>query len=909
MSSTDHIDKLENTDQDQEILRYKAEISELKSKLRASEERFSMLADGVGDIIYELDRQGNFIYVNASFKELTGFSEGRIPERHYWKAVHEEDLGDVKAFYLDQLMQRKRDSYYEFRVWTKKRGLIWLGQSVTMIFENGLAERIRIVARDITHLKKTLISLKDSQTQLTNLIENVGDMIGELNEKGKFTFVNTTLLEKSQYSSKEVLGRSFIEFIHPDDQERVKELTEKQFLEKNKEQYFEFRLLLKEGGFLWIGQNTSMVFEGDNLKVARFVARDISEVVSLKNDLKQREQLYRLVSENSKDLICLHSNEGENLYVSPASVDVLGYKQEELLNKKPFRYVHPDDLNVFKRIFEGKFYDEGKFKSEYRFKHKDGRYIWLETVARLTNQDGTCRIVTSSRDVSKRKIEKQELIKAKEKAEAASDEKANFLSVISHEIRTPLNAIIGLTHLLLEEDCKPGQLEDLKLLKFSGENLLALLNNVLDVNKIEAGKLVLEHSEFDLKDLLIGIKRSQEVSANEKGLQLKLLYDDDLPRLFFGDSMRIAQIVNNLVDNAIKFTESGSVKIIAEAKAIREKEAFFKVEVVDTGIGIASENQHLIFDKFNQAEANTSRRFGGTGLGLSITKNLLELMGSEVSLLSSEYEGSTFSFELCLPLGGEFAEPSKQQIKHSFQSAKIDAKLLLIEDNEVNQLVANEFLTRWGMHVDIVDNGQEGIELLRSKKYDAILLDLQMPELDGYAIAKIIRSHPSKYFQNIPILAISASTSKDVIEKALNAGMNDFLSKPYKPSELFSKVTKTLNGYSNTCDSLPLLEKIESLTEGDQEFKSSIIKLHIKNLEELKCRFRELLVEKDLRGLSALKHKMINTVDGLKLETIQSKLEEAKIILKEKTSQNKVKSITRDFHRSCEEVIQELEKL
>ncbi|MFH1120632.1 MAG: ATP-binding protein [Bacteroidota bacterium] len=385
-------------------------------------------------------------------------------------------------------------------------------------------------------------------------------------------------------------------------------------------------------------------------------------------------------------------------------------------------------------------------------------------------------------------LKNKELEQAKNLAEEAAKAKSQFLSVMSHEIRTPMNAVIGITHLLMRDNPRPEQLEDLKILKFSAENLMGLINDVLDLNKIEAGKLVIEAINFNLKNLAEGVYSSMIHKAKEKGIEFRFSYDELLPLYVVSDPLRIAQILNNLVSNAIKFTDKGGVMLEIRLAGRKVEKVDVEFIVSDTGIGIPDEMHQRIFGAFTQASSETSRKYGGTGLGLAITSKLLEMLGSGIRLKSEPGEGSDFSFVITMPEGHtrkpQEVSADKEMDNYSFGGQRI----LLVEDNKINELIARKFMEEWNLKVDSASNGLEAIEKLNQENYRLILMDLQMPEMDGYKTASIIRSRGVEPFTSIPIIALTASSKSEVNNKISQAGMNDFISKPFNPAELFSKL-------------------------------------------------------------------------------------------------------------------------
>lgn len=379
------------------------------------------------------------------------------------------------------------------------------------------------------------------------------------------------------------------------------------------------------------------------------------------------------------------------------------------------------------------------------------------------------------------------LKEAKKQAEMGLKAKNDFLSTMSHEIRTPLNSILGMTNIMLMEKPSEEQKEQLNVLLFSAKNLLSIVNDILDFNKIEAGKIGFESIEMNLKTIAENLVAGFGTLAKEKGIELKLILDNNVNIKVLGDPTRTSQIIGNLIHNAIKFTKRGHVALRIGVLSRDELRLRLLIEIEDTGIGIAQEKQQLIFEQFTQADNSTSRNFGGTGLGLAISKKLLALQGAELKLKSEPDKGSTFYFEISYPiLHSQIL--AKEEVIQEFPAEESrplkGIYVLLVEDNEVNVLVAKTFLRKWGASIDIAQNGKEAIQLFDEQKHSIVLMDMHMPVMDGYQATRILRERGAK----TPIIALTASLPRDIEERIKNMGINDIVVKPFIPSELFKLI-------------------------------------------------------------------------------------------------------------------------
>lgn len=412
-------------------------------------------------------------------------------------------------------------------------------------------------------------------------------------------------------------------------------------------------------------------------------------------------------------------------------------------------------------------------------------------------------VAVFAQDITDKKRNEEALLKAKNEALQAAQAKSDFLSNMSHEIRTPMNAIIGITDLLLDKLAIPENREYLQSIKYSADNLLHIINDILDLSKIEAGKVELEEEPFNLEQKINELKRTFQPKANEKKIELITTITNDVPVYVKGDQFRLNQILLNLISNAIKFTSKGSITVRVELKKGSAENCTLLFSVTDSGIGIAEDKLNSIFDTFTQAYTDTTRKFGGTGLGLAISKNLVQLQQGYMGVHSKLGAGSTFYFEI------PYKTVSPQEIKNIVpqQNQMIDdalkknnasllsgARILLVEDNSLNQFVAKQLLKKWESEVAVAETGVEALHMLAETEFDIVLMDLQMPEMNGFEATAQIRSGATTVLNpKIPIIALTADAFEETRKRVIEAGMNDFITKPFKQDDLYGKISRHIN--------------------------------------------------------------------------------------------------------------------
>lgn len=625
----------------------------------------------------------------------------------------------------------------------------------------------------------------------------------------------------------------------------------------------------------------------------------------------QKGSFYKAVVEDGSDIILVVDYAGRIHYHNASVHETLGYRSNSLLGKNFFDYIRPETLNELKKQFKRSQKRAFTENVEFQFLCKDGTFRFLEFNAiNLKHKEKLDGFILDCRDITQRKQDEAELVRLQKAKE-------QFLANMSHEIRTPINGIVGMANLLGQNPSPVERETYLNAIKHSAENLTVIINDILDLAAIESGKLKFEKIGFNLRDILPSLISTFTYQAREKRIAVEYQIDDNLNKILMGDPVRLNQILINLISNAVKFTHTGSIKVICSAEKEQKGVCLVRIEVVDTGVGIPQEKLNTIFESFSQADASVTRKYGGTGLGLTIVKQLVELQKGSITVKSKEHVGSSFIVHIPYTIGKPSAISLPKNAKALTKANASQLFVLLVEDNDINRLYAKSILKNWNCYTETAENGLVAIEKIKNQEYDIVLMDIQMPVMDGYETTKAIRLMESPK-GNVPIVALTANATKADVEKCIAAGMNDYLPKPFTPDDLYRKLFKDLNITPKEkvkkkvspefSSKLYNLDYLRSVSGNNEEFIREMVLTFTQTIPPVLDEMTTALKGKDWERLARMAHQIKPSFTLMGLTPLRSSIlfieENSKLV----TKLDELPDVVKDFVSQCKIVLPELAK-
>jgi PAS domain S-box-containing protein len=738
---------------------------------------------------------------------------------------------------------------------------LWMQIHVTpLIDENEKLERFVAIAEDISDIKAKEEELRRSREQLKTAQQQAKIGSWEWTDKSHVVVCSDEMVRMLGLEGwKSAPIQLLMDRVHPGDLTVLKQSIE---IGLRRRSPFEIDFRLVINGIVKHVYLTGQVVSSrdDRADMLFGTMQDITERKRIENEMRLAEKQYRSLFEHSQHMICMHDLQGNILSINPAGAHAVGFEPEEIIGRGIKNFFWFNDSEDYEKYMSALTHN-GQAQGLLRLKKRDGKTtVWLYNNILLSDPENNPYVLSSNVEITSRYEMEKELRKATKLAEEALVMKDRFVANISHELRTPMNAIIGFTDLLLKTNPSDEQREYLEAVHMAGDNLTSMINDVLDLAKIEAGKIEFESKPFSVRAVMANTHRLLSQTAFQSGLRFEWECEGNVPMYVLGDELRLSQILINLTGNAIKFTEKGFVKFICFIKSETDERIDLVFNVEDSGIGIAPEKVNAIFEPFTQGSADSTRRYGGTGLGLSIVHDLAELQGGSVSVKSKEGVGSSFTVVLPLKkVSMEVIEQVEQALKPVESPGNI--RILLVEDQPLNQQLAKKLISDFGFTSETAVNGKVAVEFLENETFDLVLMDLQMPDMDGYQATKIIRE---KLKLQIPIIALTAHSSAGQREKCFALGMNDYLIKPFRAQELYFKIASVVKKQiaipqlktEISVSSNPLRE----LSGGDKKFEKEILQMMLKSIPEDFEVMKNALLKSDFVSASSVVHRIKSSV-------------------------------------------------
>ena len=776
------------------------ERKELENELLASKGKLEQAMKIAHFGAWEIDSVNKRLYLSGELREMLRYSENAaVSIDDFMGNVHADDiqaLRDTLRRVADTLVQ----SELEYRYWVDGQLRYMHSILAPRINEHKQVVGAFGTVNDITQRKLTAMALRKSEEEKAAVLENAQTLICLHDMGGVIIDVNAAGLKMSGYGKEEVLGMNLRLLVSPEYKSHFDAYLQE--IATTRKASGTIQIINKTGQKrVWLFQNT--VYENNgNAPYVIASAIDITESVKANNEIEKQQQFIRQIIDNSPNVIYVMNEHRQIVLANKTFTQYYEYdgRQQPFVNDlcKGPDDIFLSDADALLDMEEGQMIRmEGCMGTLGELENKN----WFTIIKKcFTEKTGKRYFLGFGMDITSRVRVESDLIAANEIVERSLKVKDQFISNMSHEIRTPLNAVIGFTDLLADTPLNQDQSEYIQIVKTASQNLLALINNILDLSKIESGNLALESQPIDIRQIVIDATKIMEQKAKTKGINIITRFPAALPEKVLGDQLRLSQVLFNLVGNAVKFTDSGHVEVSCSlVKGSDETKHYFSFAVKDTGIGVPEEKQSEIFDRFTQANADTQRLYGGTGLGLNIAKSIVDMHGGTLSMESVSGRGTTFHFIIGFKKYEESAEMTEvkgidgDRILHINSTRPI--RVLLAEDNQINAMLAIQVLSNGGFVVDHVFNGESAVQSVQEQTYDVVLMDIQMPVMNGIDATKKIRTLQSPAAR-LPIVAMTAHSLYGEMQNCFRAGMTAYVSKPFKPEGLYSTILESIRAQS-----------------------------------------------------------------------------------------------------------------
>lgn len=774
------------------------ETRRLEEIHEATERRYRLLAEHASDLVLSLDETGRILFASPSAQPLLGRSPDELVDTSLLTLVHPEEVAEY-ATSLAGDIEPDAVTRTTLRLQHADGTWLWFESAARDVVDPETGQYLNTSAtlREVTDRVRAIDELRRSESRLRLIAEENPMGLIETALDGECVYVNAAMARMLGRAAEDLVGGRVVDWVSPEANVQVAELAAGATRGEAPEP-IEVRSVRPDGSVVWaVVRCVALRDAAGELNGLLSSAEDITERKAAEEALRLSEERFRSLVQNASDIITVLNADGSWRYSSPAGTALLGWPEGYDPPGGIFTLVHPDDVEVAARTF-AEVLAGARGPNEpivFRVQNAHGEYISLETKGQnLIDDPAVNGLLLISRDVSERLRVQEQLAAARDAALAALQAKREFIAVVSHELRTPMHAVLGLSELLASSGLDGEQRLYVESIQRSVHSLSTVVDDILDYTRAESGKLDLHYRNFNLASIVDDVVMLMSPTVAEKGLVLDAQVDDDLPPLLSGDPDRIRQLLTNLVSNAVKYTDTGSIRVHVTASARRDDLLSVRIAVIDTGIGIASESINRLFEPFEQAEGATWRRYGGTGLGLAICRQLVTLMDGTLTVDSTLGEGSEF----VATFNVRVVEPPRMTVKVTLPrralAVPLRPQILVVEDNEVNQLLVDRQLTTLQYEPTVVPDGPTALEFLHKQRWDAVLLDVQLPGMDGLEVARRYRAEEPADRLRVPIIAMTASAMAGDRDACLGAGMDDYLAKPVGIEPLRAMLDRWIQG-------------------------------------------------------------------------------------------------------------------